>query len=98
MVLCRIFVKKITMRHSPLIHTKNVNVKQRRNIMASNDNNTSGRGTAGMDADTKQRVQSAGGKASSAKQDMSKLGAKGAEAQPREAKAKGGKNSHQGNS
>jgi hypothetical protein len=66
--------------------------------MANNDNNTSKRGTAAMDADTKQRVQSAGGKASSAKQDMSELGAKGAEAQPREAKAEGGRNSHRNNS
>lgn len=35
-----------------------------------------------------------GGKASSSKQDMSKLGKKGARAQPHEAKVKGGENSH----
>lgn len=37
-----------------------------------------------------------GGKASSAKQDMSKLGKKGAAAQSTEAKAKGGRHSHGG--
>lgn len=41
-------------------------------------------------------AQSEGGKASSAKQDMSELGKKGAEAQSREAKAKGGRRSHGG--
>jgi general stress protein YciG len=35
-----------------------------------------------------------GGKASSAKQDMSELGKKGAEPQPTEAKRRGGENSH----
>jgi hypothetical protein len=66
--------------------------------MANNDNNTSKRGTGAMDPDTKQKVQRAGGEASSAKQDMSELGAKGAKAQPREAKAEGGRNSHRSDS
>ena len=66
--------------------------------MANNDNNTGQRGTAAMDDNTKHSVQSAGGKASSAKQDMSKLGKKGAAAQPTEAKAKGGQNSHRSDS
>jgi hypothetical protein len=39
-------------------------------------------------------MASEGGQASSAKQDMSKLGKKGAEAQSHEAKAKGGQHSH----
>lgn len=41
-------------------------------------------------------VASEGGNASSAKQDMSKLGKKGAEAQSHAAKAKGGHRSHRG--
>jgi general stress protein YciG len=43
-----------------------------------------------------QEARSKGGKASSKKQDMSALGKKGAEAQPTEAKRKGGENSHSG--
>ena len=58
------------------------------------DNNTSNRGFAAMDEDKQRAIASQGGKASSSKQDMSKLGKKGAEAQPTEAKRKGGENSH----
>lgn len=59
------------------------------------DNNTSNRGLGSnnMDEETKHDIQSAGGKASSKKQDMSELGKKGAQAQPTEAKRKGGENS-----
>jgi len=46
------------------------------------------------DEDKQRDIASQGGKASSSKQDMSKLGKKGAKAQPTEAKAKGGHNSH----
>ena len=42
--------------------------------------------------------RSKGGKVSSSQQDMSALGKKGAEAQPTEAKAKGGRNSHRDSS
>jgi len=56
--------------------------------------NTSNRGFASMDEDKQRDIASQGGKASSSKQDMSKLGKKGAKAQPTEAKAKGGHNSH----
>jgi general stress protein YciG len=55
---------------------------------------TSNRGFAAMDEDKQRDIASQGGKASSAKQDMSKLGKKGAEAQSTEAKQKGGENSH----
>ena len=61
--------------------------------MATNDN-TSNRGFAAMNEDTQRDIASKGGKASSSKQDMPKLGKKGAAAQPREAKAEGGRNSH----
>jgi general stress protein YciG len=57
---------------------------------------TSNRGFASMDEDKQKEIASKGGEASSKKQDMSKLGKKGAEAQPTEAKAKGGENSHGG--
>lgn len=56
--------------------------------------NTSNRGFASMDEDKQRDIARQGGKASSSKQDMSKLGKKGAEAQPTEAKRKGGENSH----
>lgn len=65
--------------------------------MADNDN-TSNRGFASMvknDKDKQQKIASDGGKASSAKQDMSELGKKGAKAQPTEAKQRGGEHSHQ---
>jgi hypothetical protein len=51
-------------------------------------------GQFGNRKDTTQQAK-AGGKASSEKQDMSKLGKMGAEAQPTEAKIKGGEHSHQ---
>jgi|GEM_PF-634761 len=72
-------------------YTKSTIIKQRRNDMADN---TSNRGFASMDEDKQRDIASQGGKASSSKQDMSKLGKKGAKAQPTEAKAKGGHNSH----
>lgn len=56
--------------------------------------NTSNRGFASMDDDKQREIASKGGKASSAKQDMSELGSKGAAAQPTEAKRRGGQNSH----
>lgn len=56
--------------------------------------NTSNRGFASMDEAKQKEIASKGGKASSEKQDMSKLGKKGAEAQPTEAKRRGGENSH----
>lgn len=58
------------------------------------DNNTNNRGFAAMDGDKQRDIAREGGKASSAKQDMSKLGKKGATAQPTEAKRRGGENSH----
>lgn len=61
--------------------------------MADN-NDTSNRGFASMDPKEQRKIASKGGKASSASQNMSELGKKGAEAQPREAKAEGGRNSH----
>jgi len=61
--------------------------------MADNTTNR-GVGSPNMSEKTKSRIQSAGGKASSAKQDMSELGKKGAAAQPTEAKQRGGQNSH----
>ena len=60
----------------------------------ADDNNTSNRGFAAMDEDRQREIASKGGRASSAKQDMSKLGKKGAAAQPTEAKRKGGEHSH----
>jgi uncharacterized protein len=56
--------------------------------------NTSNRGFAAMSDSKQQEIAKKGGEASSAKQDMSKLGKKGAEAQPTEAKRRGGENSH----
>ena len=57
--------------------------------------NTSNRGFASMDDDKQREIAREGGKASSAKQDMSELGKKGAAAQPTEAKRRGGEHSHQ---
>ena len=57
--------------------------------------NTSNRGFANMDDSKQREIASKGGKASSAKQDMSELGKKGAAAQPTEAKRRGGEHSHQ---
>ena len=59
------------------------------------DTNTSNRGFASMDEDKQREIASTGGRASSAKQDMSALGKKGAKAQPTEAKQRGGEHSHQ---
>ena len=53
------------------------------------------RGFAAMNEDKQREIASKGGRASSAKQDMSKLGKKGAAAQPTEAKRLGGEHSHQ---
>jgi hypothetical protein len=50
-------------------------------------------GQFGNRQDTEEQAKR-GGEASSSQQDMSKLGKKGAEAQPIEAKRKGGENSH----
>jgi len=50
-------------------------------------------GQFGNRPDTEEQA-SKGGQASSAKQDMSKLGKKGAKAQPTEAKRRGGQHSH----
>ena len=58
------------------------------------NNNNSNRGFAAMSKNEQSKIASEGGKASSEKQDMSKLGKKGAAAQPTEAKRKGGQNSH----
>lgn len=69
----------------------------------ANDSTGRGRGFASMD-DAKQReIASKGGRMSSGKftpgsQRASEAGKKGAEAQPREAKAEGGRNSHRGDS
>ena len=57
-------------------------------------NNTSNRGFAGMDEAKQRAIAQKGGRASSAKQNMSELGKKGAAAQPTEAKRRGGANSH----
>lgn len=54
---------------------------------------SSNRGFAGMDEEKQRDIASQGGQASSAKQDMSKLGKKGAQAQPTEAKRRGGQHS-----
>jgi hypothetical protein len=59
------------------------------------DNSTSNRGFASMDEAKQREIASKGGKASSAKQNMSELGKKGAAAQPTEAKRLGGEHSHQ---
>jgi hypothetical protein len=58
--------------------------------MADNNNGKSNRGFAAMDEDKQREIASEGGHASSAKQDMSKLGKKGAKAQPTDAKRRGG--------
>ncbi|HET9098391.1 MAG TPA: KGG domain-containing protein [Candidatus Saccharimonadales bacterium] len=58
----------------------------------------SDRGFASMDKDKASKIQSMGGKASrggrSSKMSRSEAGRKGAEAEPREAKRRGGHNSH----
>jgi uncharacterized protein len=59
----------------------------------ANTTNTN-HGFAAMDEDKQREIARKGGEASSAKQDMSKLGKKGAAAQPREAKQLGGERSH----
>ncbi|HEY4160778.1 MAG TPA: KGG domain-containing protein [Candidatus Saccharimonadales bacterium] len=56
--------------------------------------NSSGRGFKGMDPDKQRDIARKGGEASSAKQDMSALGRRGAAAQSTRDKAKGGRNSH----
>lgn len=60
----------------------------------------SNRGLASADEETRQRVSSAGGKASGGQNlenvDRSEAGKKGARAQSMEAKRKGGENSHRG--
>jgi hypothetical protein len=60
--------------------------------MTADKNN---RGQFGNRSDTQAQAR-AGGKASSDKQDMSKLGKRGNEAEPHAAKVKGGQNSHNG--
>lgn len=66
--------------------------------MAATANNNSNRGFAAMDEDKQREIASKGGKASGGKNlahvDRSAAGKKGAAAQPREAKAEGGRNSH----
>lgn len=61
---------------------------------------TSDRGFASMDEDKQREIASKGGKASGGQNlknvDRSAAGKKGAEAQPREAKQRGGRNSHRG--
>lgn len=52
-------------------------------------------GQFGNREDTEKQARK-GGKASSSKQDMSKLGKMGAEAEPHEAKVRGGEHSHSG--
>lgn len=64
---------------------------------------TSDRGFASMDADKQKEIASKGGQSSGGnfkndRQRASEAGKKGAEAQPIEAKARGGKNSHRGSS
>ncbi len=61
---------------------------------------TSNRGFASMDEEQQRRIASQGGKASGGSFDndpqrASEAGRKGAEAQPREAKQRGGEHSHQ---
>ena len=48
-----------------------------------------------MDDEKQREIASKGGKTSSAEQDMSELGEMGVNAQPHEAKRRGGKHSHQ---
>jgi len=59
---------------------------------------TDDRGFASMDEDKQREIASKGGKASGGKNlknvDRSAAGKKGAQAQPTEAKAEGGRNSH----
>jgi general stress protein YciG len=61
---------------------------------------TSNRGFASMDSDKQKAIASKGGKASGGQNlqnvDRSAAGKKGAAAQPTEAKAEGGRNSHGG--
>lgn len=52
------------------------------------------RGFASMDPEKRHEIATQGGQTSSAQQDMSKLGRKGAAAQPIEAKRRGGQHSH----
>jgi len=67
------------------------------------DDSTSGRGFASMDDKKQREIASKGGRASGGNfkndpQRASEAGKKGAEAQPREAKAEGGRHSHRGDS
>lgn len=66
--------------------------------MAASLNNNSNRGFASMDADKQREIASKGGRASGGQNlenvDKSAAGPKGAAAQPTEAKAEGGRNSH----
>jgi general stress protein YciG len=66
--------------------------------MATSANNNSNRGFAAMDADKQREIASKGGHASGGLNlehvDKSAAGRKGAAAQPKEAKAEGGRNSH----
>ncbi len=62
---------------------------------------TSDRGFASMDEEKQRRIASEGGKASGGnfandRKRASEAGKKGGQAQPREAKAEGGRNSHRG--
>lgn len=66
--------------------------------MADNDTSSRGLGSENMSEEKKKEIRTKGGYASSSKQDMSKLGKQGAEAQPTEAKRKGGEHSHSGGS
>lgn len=64
---------------------------------------TSDRGFASMSSEKQREIASKGGRASGGnfkydRQRASEAGKKGAEAQPTEAKARGGKNSHRSNS
>lgn len=63
----------------------------------ANRSNVSNRGFASMDEEKRRSIASEGGRVSGGRNldgvDRSKAGKKGAEAQPREAKARGGRNS-----
>jgi hypothetical protein len=83
---------QITAASSPDLYSKKCQYKAKEVNMA--DNNTTNRGFANMNEDKQRDIARRGGEASAAKQDMSKLGKKGAEAQPHEAKVRGGQNSH----
>ena len=58
----------------------------------------SNRGLANMNDDKAHEIQREGGRASAAKQDMHKLGKRGADHQSHDAKVRGGENSHKGSS